>query len=55
MDVTIEPLSCGTLTAGRSMFERGADDTPVELPVPSWLEVTSSDRSGLFVDGKASG
>jgi len=37
MDVTIEPLSCGTLTAGRSMFERGADDTPVELPVPSWL------------------
>jgi glyoxylase-like metal-dependent hydrolase (beta-lactamase superfamily II) len=37
MDVTIEPLSCGTLTAGRSMFETGADDTPAEIPVPSWL------------------
>ncbi len=24
------------------------------LPVPSWLEVKSSDRSGLFVDGEAS-
>lgn len=37
MDVTIEPLACGTLTAGRSMFEVGAADTPVEIPVPSWL------------------
>ena len=37
MDVTIEPLACGTLTAGRSMFETGADETPVDLPVPAWL------------------
>jgi len=35
--VTITRLDCGTLTAGRSLFERGAADEPVELPVPSWL------------------
>ena len=35
--VTIEPLSCGTLTAGRNMFEAGGDDSPVEMPVPAWL------------------
>jgi glyoxylase-like metal-dependent hydrolase (beta-lactamase superfamily II) len=35
--VSIEPLDCGTLTAGRSMFEIGASDEPVELPVPAWL------------------
>lgn len=35
--VTIEPLSCGTLTAGRNMFEAGGDDSPVEMPVPTWL------------------
>ena len=35
--LTIEPLRCGTLTAGRSMFETGADDAPVVLPVPAWL------------------
>ncbi|MDW3220914.1 MAG: N-acyl homoserine lactonase family protein [Acidimicrobiales bacterium] len=37
MDVTIEPLACGTLTAGRSMFEAGGDDAPIEIPVPAWL------------------
>ncbi len=39
VDVTlsIEPLRCGTLTAGRNMFEAGASDTAVELPVPAWL------------------
>jgi glyoxylase-like metal-dependent hydrolase (beta-lactamase superfamily II) len=47
MDVTIEPLSCGTLTAGRSMFEAGADDTPRELPVPAWL-VRHGDDVALF-------
>ena len=35
--LSIEPLRCGTLTAGRSMFEAGADDTRVGLPVPAWL------------------
>ncbi len=37
MDVTIEPLHCGTLTSGRSMFEAGATDDPITIPVPSWL------------------
>lgn len=35
--VSIEPLRCGTLTAGRNMFEVGGDETEVELPVPAWL------------------
>lgn len=35
--LSIQPLRCGTLTAGRDMFEAGADDTEVELPVPVWL------------------
>lgn len=35
--ITIEPLQCGTLTAGRNMFEVDADDTPVTMPVPVWL------------------
>ena len=47
MDVTIEPLSCGTLTAGRSMFETGADDTPIVLPVPAWL-IRHGDDLALF-------
>ncbi|MEQ8842018.1 MAG: N-acyl homoserine lactonase family protein [Acidimicrobiales bacterium] len=47
MDVTIEPLSCGTLTAGRSMFEAGAGDNPVELPVPAWL-IRHGDDLALF-------
>lgn len=37
MDVTIEPLSCGTLTADHSMFEVGGADSPRDLPVPAWL------------------
>ena len=37
MTITIEPLSCGTLTAGRSMFEQGATDDEIEIPVPAWL------------------
>ncbi|MEZ5246013.1 MAG: N-acyl homoserine lactonase family protein [Acidimicrobiales bacterium] len=47
MDMTIEPLSCGTLTAGRSMFETGADDSAVELPVPAWL-IRHGDDLALF-------
>lgn len=47
MDVTIEPLSCGTLTAGRSMFEQGADDASVSIPVPAWL-VRHGDDLALF-------
>jgi len=35
--VTIRPLDCGSLTAGRNLFERGATEEPVELPVPAWL------------------
>lgn len=35
--VTITPLDCGSLTAGRNLFERGATEEPVELPVPAWL------------------
>lgn len=35
--VTISPLDCGSLTAPRNMFEQGATDEPVELPVPAWL------------------
>ncbi len=35
--ISIEPLHCGTLTAGRNMFEAGGDETRVELPVPAWL------------------
>lgn len=37
MDVTIEPLDCGTLTAGLEMFEVGGDETPITVPVPAWL------------------
>jgi len=37
MTITIEPLDCGTLTAGRSMFEQDATDDPIEIPVPAWL------------------
>jgi len=37
MTITIEPLACGTLTAGRSMFEQGATDDEIEIPVPAWL------------------
>ena len=37
MTVTIEPLSCGTLSAGRSMFEADATDDPLTIPVPAWL------------------
>jgi glyoxylase-like metal-dependent hydrolase (beta-lactamase superfamily II) len=47
MDVTIEPLACGTLSAGRSMFEAGADDTPIEIPVPAWL-IRHGDDLALF-------
>jgi hypothetical protein len=31
--VSIEPLTCGTLRAPRSMFEAGAGDEPIVLPV----------------------
>lgn len=37
MTVTIEPLHCGSLTAPRHRFERGAGEAPIALPVPSWL------------------
>lgn len=37
MTVTVEPLHCGTLTAARSMFETGADDRSLTIPVPAWL------------------
>lgn len=37
MSVSIEPLDCGTLTAGLSMFEADAADEPLTVPVPSWL------------------
>ncbi len=37
MNVSIELLSCGTLTAQLSMFEAGGDPDPIELPVPAWL------------------
>ena len=48
--VTIEPLRCGTLTAGRNLFESGAADTPVELPVPAWL-IRHPSGSVLFDTG----
>lgn len=35
--ISIEPLDCGTLTAGRDLFELGADAERIELPVPTWL------------------
>ena len=35
--VSIQPLGCGRLRSQRSMFEVGAGDEPVVLPVPSWL------------------
>lgn len=35
--VSIEALRCGTLAAPRNMFERGAGDESVLLPVPAWL------------------
>lgn len=47
MDVVIEPLACGTLTAGRSMFEAGAGDEPTEIPVPAWL-IRHGDDLALF-------
>jgi N-acyl homoserine lactone hydrolase len=37
MTITIEPLDCGTLSAGRSVFEQDATDDPIEIPVPAWL------------------
>lgn len=37
MSISIEPLSCGTLTAGREMFEQGGSADPIEIPVPAWL------------------
>lgn len=37
MTVSIERLACGSLTANRSVFEAGAADDPVTLPVPAWL------------------
>jgi len=37
MNVTIEPLDCGTLTAGGGMFEHDAGTAPMTVPVPSWL------------------
>lgn len=48
--LSIQPLRCGTLTAGRSMFEQGADDSPVELPVPAWL-IRHPDGLVLFDTG----
>lgn len=50
MTVSIEPLHCGTLTAGRSMFEEGGSDGAVELPVPAWL-IRHSDGVVLFDTG----
>jgi len=47
MNLSIEPLACGTLTAGRSMFESGADDSPRDLPVPAWL-IRHGDDIALF-------
>jgi glyoxylase-like metal-dependent hydrolase (beta-lactamase superfamily II) len=37
MTLSIEPLGCGSLTAGTEMFEIGGDSTPITMPVPSWL------------------
>lgn len=37
MTLSIEPLDCGSLTAGTEMFELGGDSTPITVPVPSWL------------------
>ncbi len=37
MTITIEPLDCGSLTSPRSMFEAGAGDDSITIPVPSWL------------------
>jgi glyoxylase-like metal-dependent hydrolase (beta-lactamase superfamily II) len=37
MTLSIEPLGCGTLTAGTEMFEVGGDATPITVPVPTWL------------------
>lgn len=37
MQVTVELLDCGTLTAPSAMFEADTGDEPVTIPVPSWL------------------
>lgn len=37
MTVSIHPLSCGTLSAARSMFELDGSDESITIPVPSWL------------------
>jgi N-acyl homoserine lactone hydrolase len=47
MEVSIEPLTCGTLTASRSMFEVGGTDASVDLPVPAWL-IRHGDDLALF-------
>ncbi|NND48654.1 MAG: cysteine synthase A [Rhizobiales bacterium] len=52
---TIVTVLCDFGTRYRSKLFNPAFLASKNLPVPSWLEVTSSDRSGLFVDGKASG
>ena len=36
-ELAIEPLACGTLTAGTEMFEVGGDSAPITVPVPAWL------------------
>ena len=48
--VTIQPLNCGTLTAPRSSFVRGADDDELSVPVPSWL-IRHPDGIVLFDTG----
>ncbi len=48
MNISIEPLLCGSLTAATSMFEVGGPDTPITLPVPSWL--IRHPRGNVLVD-----
>ena len=50
MSISIQPLSCGTLAAGRDIFESGATSDRVELPVPAWL-VHHPDGIVLFDTG----
>lgn len=47
MNISIQPLGCGTLTAAEKMFETGGGDDRIALPVPSWL-IHHPDGIALF-------
>lgn len=37
MAISLQPLHCGTLTAGMNMFEADGSTDRLSIPVPSWL------------------